>query len=495
MTDRPNVILITTDQQRFDSVAINGSSFMKTPNMDRLGKEGVSFERAYCPNTVCTPSRNSIMTGLHLSRHGAYNIGTTAVDHRPFLSNLLREQGYRTHHVGKAHWYPWGTENEETRALEENGAPLENFAGFETAEISIGHATGGVRGHYRKWVEDKGYDPADFKEDYFLEKDANGTCDWDIPVELHSGAWLAERAVNFIKNHDKKQPFYLNLGFQDPHHPHAVPKDYKNRVDPATIPLPDFSLQDEKNMVEHTKHFHKGTINESRFRGEFAIAGNESAAWEPYFNDEHKARTTRAYYYTMVQLIDDQLGVILEALDQYGLTDNTLIIFTSDHGEMLGDHLIGQKGAMIYEGVTRVPLLIRYPKGFAPSQVEECVSLVDLAPTILDFLGIEDNIQRDGLSLKDRLQDGLELNRSGVRIEYKEEPDRIRYKCWVTSEWKLAVYLGEDFGELYDLRNDPKEQNNLFDSADHQGVKTKLLIEMLNDMERSEPLSGRTSRV
>jgi arylsulfatase A-like enzyme len=149
---------------------------------------------------------------------------------------------------------------------------------------------------------------------------------------------------------------------------------------------------------------------------------------------------------------------------------------------------------MGYEGVTHIPLLIRYPNGFKPCRVEECVSLIDIVPTLLDFAGIEDGMKRDGISLKPRLQDGGVLERKGVRIEFKEEPDRIRFKCWVTPEWKLAVYNGESFGELYDLKADPGEKVNRFHDPDYQSVKTQLLIEMLNDMERSEPVSIRPCR-
>lgn len=161
----------------------------------------------------------------------------------------------------------------------------------------------------------------------------------------------------------------------------------------------------------------------------------------------------------------------------------------------MGDHDIGQKGPLIYESVTRVPLLMRYPDGFPSCHVEECVSLVDLVPTILDFAGIPDSTQRDGISLKKKLQNREDLKRNGVRIEYKEEKDRIRYKCWVTPDWKLAVYPGEAFGELYDLKNDPDEMKNLYDDPAKQEIKVKLMIEMINDMENSEPLSERASRV
>ncbi len=497
MKKQPNVIIITTDQQRYDSVRSNGSEFMETPNMDRLAEEGAAFDRAYCPNTVCTPSRASIMTGLHLSRHGAYNIGTTAVDHSIFLSHLLRNNGYRTHHIGKAHWYAWGTSNPETKPVDEQGSPFQDFVGFHQAEISIGHAgPKGLSGHYAHWVKQKGIDAEQFEVHPLFDDDDNKTSDWDLPTKYHSGHWIAERAVDFMENHDQSQPFYLNLGFQDPHHPHLLPSDFTRRVDPALIPMPDVDLSRERDLADHIPHFHNGTINDTRFRGQFGMGGNQNTHWKDYFQDEEKARMTRSYYYSMVQLVDDQLGIILNSLDRLGLKDNTMVIFTSDHGEMLGDHSIGQKGPLFYEGVCKVPLMIRYPNGFAPCRIDECVSLVDLVPTVMDFVGIQDDIKRDGISLKDPMQGERTISRPGVRIEYKEEPDRIRYKGWITPEWKLAVYLGEDFGELYDLKNDPGEKVNLFKAPKAQAVKNKLLIEMLQDMERSEPTCNhRISRV
>ncbi|WJH34730.1 sulfatase-like hydrolase/transferase [Paenibacillus sp. CC-CFT747] len=296
MAEKPNVILITTDQQRYDSVGMSGSSFVKTPNMDRLGREGAFFRRAYCPNTVCSPSRASIMTGLHLSRHGAYNIGTAALDPSRFLSHELRRAGYRTYHVGKAHWYPWGTVNPETAPIGEDGAPLRDFVGFDAAEVSIGHAgPGGITGHYAYWMRSKGYDPVVFQAHKRFDKDDNGTSDYELPVSLHSGTWVAERAVHYLEKHDRTQPFYLNLGFPDPHHPHMVPMDFKDRVDPEAIPYPDIPEpvgEEDPRLPEHIPHFRKGTINDSRFRGDSGwratriplgpiISATGRKAWEP----------------------------------------------------------------------------------------------------------------------------------------------------------------------------------------------------------------------
>ncbi len=493
-TRGPNVILITTDQQRYDSVRMNGSTFMHTPNMDRIGREGVSFSRSYCPNTVCTPSRVSMMTGFHLSRHGAYNIGTYVKDYTHFLSTVLRANGYRTHHIGKAHWHPFWAESPENREVDPGGSCFRDFAGFETAEVCIGHTTFGVTGHYRHWVRSKGFDPDTLRVDRLFDEDPNDTGDWNLPVELHSGSWLADRAERFLDDVDRSRPFFLNLGFQDPHHPHVLPFDFHRRVDPNRVPLPDSDVEGETGLSEHIALLHDGGIVDSRFNGTYVIAGNVKDAWRPYFADEAKTRATRAHYYSMVQLIDEQLGRILAALDSTGLASRTLVIFTSDHGEMLGDHAIGQKGPFAYDGVLRIPFLMRYPDGFEPCTVDDCTSLVDIVPTVLDLAGIEDPVRRDGVSLKGALQGGVPLDRKGVRAEFKEEPDRLRFKCWVTSGWKLVVYLGEPIGELFDLRNDPGEKHNLFHEPAHQETKARLLVELLEDMERSEPLWPRLSR-
>jgi len=500
MSPLPNIILITTDQQRHDSVGANGSAFMDTPNLDRLAREGVTFRRAYCPNTVCTPSRVSMMTGLHLSRHGSYNIGTIASNPSLFLSSLLRERGYRTHHVGKAHWYPWESPSPETLGPESSREPFTDFAGFDTAELSRGHGPwAATSGHYAAWLESRGLDPADIRVRFLFkgQGDYNGTGDSELPQRYHQGAWVAERAIHWMRRREDgdERPFFLNLGFQDPHHPHILPADFDERVDPDRVPPPDARTEQETGTAEHIPLFRNGTLVESRFNGTFEIAGNGKYAWGPYFEKEPFRKQTRAYYYSMVQLIDRQVGRILDALDESGLARNTFVIFASDHGEMLGDHGIGQKGPLVYEGVTKIPLLMRYPDGFeAQPPAEPCVSLVDLLPTIADAAGIADPVRREGVSLLPMLRGERPLERDGVRIEYKEEPDRIRFKCWVTPEWKLAVYTGEPFGELYDLKNDPGETRNLYGLPEFASIKQELTLALLADLERGEPTNPRPSR-
>lgn len=494
---KPNIILITTDQQRFDSLGINGSSFIKTPNLDKIGSDGAVFNRAYCPSPVCTPSRVSLFTGNHLSRHGAYNIGTEIIDQNKMLSKSLKENGYYNYHIGKAHWNPWGEINCETREVDPDGTPFENFMGFHKAEVSIGHGYYGMqKGHYAHWLKERGIQPDKIVFNQLFKDDPMETGDIDIPIDKHSGAWLVDRAKSVLPDLiEKDQPFFLNLGFQDPHHPHVLPKGFNNRVYENDIPPVKYN-SNTNGLPEHIQMIQEGSINFSRFVGQFKVAGNgDDANWISYFNDDEKAKKTTSYYYSMIQLLDEQIGDLYQTLEKLGILNNTILIFTSDHGEMLGNHGIGQKGPLIYDEVLKIPLLFHYPKKVKPNVFNECVSLVDILPTVLDYAGISDDVRRDGISLKTILSDCNPLERKGVRIEYKEEADRIRFKCWVNDKYKLAIYPGEEFGELYDLENDPKEENNLFHHELYSSIKAELLLDMFEDMERSEPLSRRPSRV
>ena len=347
MRERPNVILITTDQQRFDGAGIQGSPFLSTPSMDRLGREGVRFARSYCPNGVCTPSRVSLVTGLHLSRHGSYNIGVHPRGEGEYLSILLRRAGYQAHHVGKAHWHPWDDPPSREYGkvpLDQCDAPFHEFAGFETAEICVGHAGYNLTAHYGRWVERQGHDPRSFKPRFLFPHDPNGTGEIDLPVALHSGTWLAERAVRFLETRDPHRPFFLNLGFPDPHHPHLLPAEYERRIDPDAIPPPLLDLERERNAAPHLALFRDGTLQDSRFRGRFEMAGQGRASWGAYWSDLERSKATRANYYGMIHIIDDQLGTILAALDALDLARDTLVVFTSDHGEMLGITGSGRRG-------------------------------------------------------------------------------------------------------------------------------------------------------
>ncbi len=483
-----NLILVTTDQQRFDSLGCNGNRFVKTPCLDGIAAKGAGFTRAYCTNPVCTPSRVSIMTGLMPSRHGSYNIGTWAADTSGFLSTVLTKRGYRTHQIGKAHFYPWDEESPETKPVC-GQTPFTDFAGFETAELSVGHSDWGVNGHYEAWLKEhgiqKGKKMPQLQTVRLFENDAYQCSDWGMPEVRHSGAWILDRTEKFLKERDPKRPFYLNLGFQDPHHPLSVPEDWP-KPSLEEIPLPKGAAHEE---VGPQKALRDGKILEE-YGGRFGIAGNQDTVWKAV--GQTQVKTARQYYYAMVELFDKQMGQLFSLLQQYHALKDTLVVITSDHGDMLYDHGLGEKGPMAYEQVLKVPLIL-FGEEIMPQTVDVPVSLADLYPTILEYLGIPVKKGLDGVSLKGLLE-GRGPVRKVVCAEFKEEADCARYRCFITQDFKLVEYPDEEFGELYCLKTDPWENNNLYDDPAYLNVKYQILKEHLEQEEKKDFLAKRNCR-
>jgi arylsulfatase A-like enzyme len=223
MAQRPNVVIITTDQQRRDSLSCYGSDFTSTPNLDRLGAEGAVFERAYCANPVCTPARASIFSGLQVSRHGTWNVGMKVPSDIPFLSHRLHDAGYGTHYVGKAHFEPFQGDSVEN--LQQLYAEPFPYYGFDGAELSMGHTAYGFGGHYGTWVRQQigevALDALGSRSVRLAPEPWGGEgYDWALPTALHSSVWTAQRALAFLEVQSPAQPFFLAVGFQDPHHPH-----------------------------------------------------------------------------------------------------------------------------------------------------------------------------------------------------------------------------------------------------------------------------------
>jgi arylsulfatase A-like enzyme len=245
-TARPNVIVITTDQQRRDSLSCYGSRFTNTPHIDGLASEGVVCDRAYTPNPVCTPARASLFSGQYMSRHGAWNVGMNVPESTTMLSHRLGQLGYRTHYIGKKHFQaymgkdpssnPSPADSASSSIESRQGDWEKRFAewhgpyyGFDRVELCLGHTTGGLGGHYGLWVKEKAGGSSE------LEGLGNATpisessrfggraLDWDLPVAWHNSTWTAERSIDFLEKSDPSNPFFLAIGFQDPHHPHALP--------------------------------------------------------------------------------------------------------------------------------------------------------------------------------------------------------------------------------------------------------------------------------
>lgn len=478
---RPNVIVITTDQQRKDSLGCYGADFIQTPNLDRLASEGAVLERAYCANPVCMPSRASIFSGRQTSRHGLWMNGVHLPENEVLVSHRLAALGYDTKYIGKIHLQTYGCSLEESlesrqdweKRYPEFRGP---YCGFQNIEICMGHTKGGISGHYGAWVKSQvsaedftRYEDAQRIGDYWFGCSA---FDWDLPIELHNSVWTATRAIDYLENRDPSKPFLLALGFQDPHHTHCVPRDYMDRVDPEAVHLPDFVEGELDDKPPHFTEMRTGPFSGFDFR---KVSDSD-------------ARLGRAYYYSLVKLIDNEMGRVLEALDRLELSENTLIVFTTDHGELLGDHGMWMKGPFHYESLVNIPLILRWPKGIpAGGRETSVVSQVDLAPTILSAVGEAIPVELDGVDVLPLLRGETDQVREGAIIEYADDAKDMCLKTVVTQDRKLTWYQDKPYGELYDLKKDPHERVNYWDHPDYAGDKAQLMALLLSHMIPLEP--------
>ena len=502
-----NFIVITTDQQRYDSLGCYGSEFVYTPNLDKLAKNGVLFTRAYCTNPVCTPSRVSIFGGRYVSRHGVWNIGMNVPEDEVLISHRLQRLGYRTHYIGKAHFNSYGGSAEQSKEQLYNKTDLYPdfkgpYYGFETVELALGHGDYGIKGHYGKWaearLEERGLK---IPEARCLAAGTFGgeAYQWDMPLDLTNSMWTAERVVEFLQENSKiDQPFFLGIGFEDPHHPHCLPAEYAIHIDPDRIPEPAYVDGELEDKPVHIKEVHEGKFEHSLMRGSYPMAGQYTGF--NYTDVSHEdVRMARAYYYGMVEIIDQSIGKIMDAVNKLGLYENTVVVFTTDHGELLGDHGIWMKGAFHYEQLVRVPLIMQFPEfQYASKKLDGLVSLADIVPTLMACIeqtGEEKSEAHefDGIDLLPYIRGHTAKAHEHVLVECIDDPCGLRLKTIITGQYKLTCYMGQEYGELYDLVNDTGEVFNLWDCPERQNIKATLLLILLEYSERLEKRPVRQS--
>ena len=402
MSNRPNILVVCTDQQRTDTLSCYGARHVSTPGFDRIAQEGTRFTRAYAPSAVCTPSRVSLLSGQYPGRHKVWNIGVNTGDDVRMIQHCLREAGYQTSLIGKAHLEAYLASKQESYESLDGfekgyGDWRGPYYGFDDVQLALGHVNYGMTGHYGEWLLNR-FGDARVEEFKTLKPRGDGPSfggegfDWDLPLEAHNSVWTGDRAVEFIEGYDSQDPFFLFVSFQDPHHPHALPDGFQNPVARDKIPEPIFTEGELEDRPPHFKLARRGQLEGSRFVGpHWSMVGQGEGA---DFRDvsTEAAIDGKMQYYGMVSLIDDQLQRIWKTLEQTGQLDNTLIIVTSDHGELLGDHGLWMKGPFHYEQVIRVPLLMRAPASMRQSLKPEWhdpVSLVDLLPTCFDAAGLD----------------------------------------------------------------------------------------------------------
>ncbi len=451
MSDRPNILWLCTDQQRFDTIRLLGNPLVRSPNVDRLVEEGVTFTQAYCQSPVCAPSRASFLTGRYPRTTGCRQNGQMIPENEVLISRMLADAGYRCGLAGKLHLASCSDGKVEARIDD----------GYHDFHWSHHPQPDWEENAYTQWLKSKGKT----WEELYTGR-ATGYVKEGVPAKYHQTTWCAEVTIDFITA-NRGQPWFFSFNCFDPHHPFDPPAEYLQKYNPANMPLPKIgsnapgsktSFQELDSVWAHNSpgEFHTGAMT-----------------------DDDRREVTAAYY-AMCELIDNQVGRIMTALEDTGQRDNTIVVFMSDHGEMLGDHGIYFKGPHFYDEAVRVPLVVSWPKRFQSGlQVSGLTELVDLVPTFLEACDLPVPNRVQGHSLIPHLTGAADpsKHRDFVYCEYLNSwTHSDAYGTMLRTETeKIVVYHGTDQGELYDLASDPDEFENLWDSPDHQPMKLRLM--------------------
>lgn len=452
---RPNILWICTDQQRHDTIHALGNRWIRTPNLDRLVAAGVAFTRAYCQSPICTPSRASFLTGCYPDRIHQHRNGNASFSANvPLGTKILADAGYDCGLVGKLHlagayerveprfddgyrYFAWSHHRKPEPFLPDGADAYQswlsnkavNWESAHGAEIPAGWETGG----------------------YFQA---------GIAAEHHQTTWCAEETIAFLSE-PREGPWLVSVNPNAPHPPFDPPPDFLTRMDPTSVPAPLFEPHDLDQQER---------LSSIDFQS------------RPQAPDTYDSQRMVAAYYAQIEFIDAQVGRILDALERTGQRDNTIVMFMSDHGEMLGDHGLRLKGCRFYEGLVHIPLIVSWPGKFRQGvQCAELVELVDVLPTLLEAAGLPNPEHIQGRSLLPILQAGSARpgpHRDLVRCDYfdtLELPAGSRATMVFDGHHKQVIYHGTGLGELYDLTTDPGEFNNLWDHPFAADIRHSLL--------------------
>jgi uncharacterized sulfatase len=471
--DRPNILLVTTDQQRWDALSLWGTPGYRTPHIDRLGREGARFDWSYCPSPVCTPARVSMITGQYSTRHGAYTIGMSpvpALEGRT-LGSLLGEAGYATGLIGKTHFVARQIEDQHVA-----GAPLDGpcppsefwatydgpYCGFEFLRHHRHHnAASTPNAHYRVWLAGQGLD---LDELHAAPGRKLPPGRWEgMKPEWTQNAWITEETLGFVDRAESAgRPWMAMANYQDPHYPMVCPEPYFSQVDMTGVDLGGPVEGDMAGKPPFYQRFMDGHHWTDDDQTHFwdGICVPDTKRYDHYGDP---APAIQAYI-GMCTMVDDYVGKLLAGLESRGLLDNTLVVFTSDHGDMLGRHGMWGKGVPAYDDQQRVPGLMMWraaqpgPIGPSPSHF----SHVDILPTCLDAAGVPLPPFVQGISQLPVLTGQAQSVRDWALIDHLATVN-LHQQTLVTAGWKLVCYRHADYGELYDLTADPDQRENLWD--------------------------------
>ena len=487
MTKHRNLVFIFSDQQRYDTLACYGNDWIKTPNINALSEESFVMERAYVGQPVCTPARGTIVTGLHPHNAGpTVNVIPLPPEQKTIAEYLPGE--YKTGWHGKWHLGNDGNAQHGFQHWISTEDHSSRFVGL-TGEPS--------KSDFHNYLEGKGYEP-----DTELNQDQRGTAllpdevtsnipeNWkvfsgglrsEMPAEDQMAHFLGRSASDFIRE-NKAEPFALYVSTFEPHSPYNGP--YNDLYDPASLPTGPAFLKKPENAplisrlrADNNMQFLQGSDGSDHNYVERIAQYND-------ISSEHGWKQLRARYLANITLVDDMVGMIVDTLKEQGIYEETIIVFTSEHGEMAGDHGMLEKRSM-YEESARVPLLIRAPQISKEQKiVSGNFSHVDLVPTLLEMLGCEVPDGLDGKSVANVLEGNGNLRNNEVFVEWNgigsiedrllgtHEINAMHQAPWRTivyRDWKLNL-CASDQCELYNLREDPHELTNLYNVPEYADV-------------------------
>ncbi len=455
----PNILLLMTDQQRWDAMGCSGG-WVQTPNLDRIASEGVQFTNCVTTSPVCIPTRLSLATGLYPHNTGVWNnMGHTLLAETPTWMQAMRDAGYRTSLFGKTHLHPHGGDLREREGL------MNAYGLDDVNEIGGPRASASTLSHMTAMWEEKGVWEAyrtDYRERFstkpYLVRPST------LALEDYADVYVGQQAKQYLQDYDRQEPWCCWVSFGGPHEPWDTPEPYASMYDPETMPIAI-----PRPPVGERPHGHLDRL-----------MGRMNPEFEP-----GEIGRLRANYAGNVTLIDDQIGEILDAIAARGELDNTLIVHTSDHGEMNGDYGLIYKSNFL-NGAVRIPLLVRTPKasGLQTSPTgricDSPVEWIDIGPTLVELAGGELAHRQFGKSLCPVLTQPESEHRDFAISEIDGEV------MLLNREWKAALNANGEVYLLFDVENDPDETQNLAGSAEAADIETALRLQILERLVQTQ---------
>ncbi|MCD8350589.1 MAG: sulfatase-like hydrolase/transferase [Planctomycetaceae bacterium] len=465
---KKNIVWFCTDQQRFNTISGMGYKEVPTPNLDRLIEEGVGFQYAYTQCPVCSPSRASFLTGRYpRSTKVSYNGNDDFSRDETLVTKRLADSGYTCGLTGKLHLTA-AMRAEETRT--DDGYSFYQWSHHPHDDWAYGV------NRYQDWLKDHGVKWENIYGGRYLSMGIYPPVptpgftgeEVGVPAQYHQTTWCVDETIRFIEETGDK-PWLISINPFDPHPPLDPPREYKDRMDPASLSMPLYREGEHDNKPPHYLKDY--------------IRGGQEGSYDSVIGmtDEHQLELRRDYY-AQILLIDDQVGRLMHYLDENGLREDTIFIFTSYHGEMNGDHGLHWKGAYFYEEMVRVPLIFSCPGLIQHGKTSNAlVDLVDIAPTLLELNGYPIPQAMQGKSLAGLLtgKSDLHHHKEAVYCEYYAAIPRTHEEVMATmyrdKRFKVVVYHGMPYGELYDMQLDPNQFNNLWDNPKYRDVKHEMI--------------------